>query len=358
MKSLSLRRPRIKAALEQWLHAAWERRGVWATLTQPLACLTGAAVRLKYAAYERGWRRSDQLPVPVVVVGNIYIGGTGKTPLLQELTRQLRQRGWHPGIVSRGYGVSVGRDPRVGQGYLHAHEFGDEPALLARTTGTPLAIHPRRTLAACALLQKFPEVDVILLDDGLQHLALKRDVEIVMQDKRGLGNGLLLPAGPLREPAQRLQKVDALVTNIGSSPFDPYVCSHSKTIRTSLMRTVVTMARRLVNDQTAPLATLNSTYTRIAAMAGIGQPSRFFESLRHAGVRLTETHELPDHVDFRKHPCPDVNADIVLITEKDAVKCDHLGDHRLWVVPVHVQLSDDSFYDWLHTRLKACSPNP
>src|SRR5690606_34105196 len=139
---------------------------------------------LKRIAYLRGWKRSTQIPVPVVVIGNLYVGGTGKTPLLQETVKQLQERGWHPGIISRGYGAAPSKRPRVGHGKLDPSRFGDEPALLARTTLAPVAVHPERAAAAHALLLAYPETDVVLMDDGLQHLALQRDIEIVVQDER------------------------------------------------------------------------------------------------------------------------------------------------------------------------------
>ncbi|WP_345251485.1 tetraacyldisaccharide 4'-kinase, partial [Pigmentiphaga soli] len=193
----------------QWQHGGW----LSATLT-PLSWLAALAVRLKRAAYRHGWRRAERLDVPVVVIGNIYVGGTGKTPLLLALAAGLRARGWQPGVVSRGYGAEVGPQPRVGRGRLDPALFGDEPALIAREAGVPVAVHPRRVLAARALRGACPEVDVILADDGLQHLPLARDDEIAVQDGRGVGNGRLLPAGPLREPPSRLAEVDAIVTNV------------------------------------------------------------------------------------------------------------------------------------------------
>lgn len=353
----------LSARLERLLHAAWQQRGIWAMVTRPLSWVTHALVAVRQAAYQNGWKDSTRLHVPVVVVGNIYVGGTGKTPFLQETVAQLQRRGWTPGIVSRGYGVAAGSEPLVGQGTIDAGCFGDEPALLARTTRAPVAVHPRRPLAAKALLQQFPEVDVILLDDGLQHLALQRDIEIVMQDQRGVGNGLLLPAGPLREPPSRLASVDVIVTNIGSEPFEParFAGDVQPTMppptgtRHVMMGVDVTSARRLVDERQLLLDELCRDYARVAAIAGIGQPERFFASLRRAGVPLAETIALPDHFDFKVHPFPPVDADIILITEKDAVKCGHLADERIWAVPVYLRFSDPGFFDWLHSRLVAYS---
>ncbi len=179
----------------QWQHGGW-----LSTLLRPLSALTGWAVARKRSRYRQGRLPAYRAPVPVVVIGNVYVGGTGKTPMVIATVEGLRARGYTPGVVSRGYGVKVGPQPRVGTGALEADRYGDEPALIARATGAPVSVHPKRALAAQALLQAHPQVDVIVSDDGLQHLALARDIEIVVQDERGVGNGRLLPAGPCANP--------------------------------------------------------------------------------------------------------------------------------------------------------------
>ena len=161
--------------------------------------------------FERGLGHTYRAPVPVVIVGNLYVGGTGKTPVVIALVKQLKALGWHPGLISRGYGAKLGPSARTGQGELNASIMGDEPALLAEQTGAWIGVHPNRQLACQALLKADPAIDIIVSDDGLQHLALARDVEIVVQDTRGVGNGWLLPAGPLREPAKRLKTVDVVI---------------------------------------------------------------------------------------------------------------------------------------------------
>ncbi len=337
------------------LHQAWQRRGLVAWLLRPLSWLALAITSYKRLAYRRGWKPAYRSDVPVLVVGNLYVGGTGKTPFLLAALAELRARGWHPGVVSRGYGANVGQAPRTGTGELAAAEFGDEPSLIARQSGVPISVHPRRALAAQALRARHPEVDLILADDGLQHLALARDLEILVEDARGIGNGLVLPAGPLRESASRRQGVDVIVKNVGSQALQ---AGHTpKDARPALvqMRVSPAGATRLSDGRHCTLAELAQPGQRIAAVAGIGQPERYFDSLRQAGLELSRTLALPDHFDYASSPFAALQAEVILITEKDAVKCAHLHDERLWAVPVSVQFSDPFFFDWLHARLLACS---
>lgn len=336
------------------LQRQWQEGGWLATLLTPLAWVTGGLVALKRTAYRRGWKVATRLDVPVIVVGNIYVGGTGKTPFILAAIAALQERGWHPGVISRGYGVEVGPSPRVGQGPLDALLFGDEPALIARNAGVPIAIHPRRALAATALRAAYPDVDVILSDDGLQHLALARDIEVVVQDSRGIGNGALLPAGPLREPAARLAQVDAIVTNkTGATDAEPAPASTATPRRLS-MRLHVTGLRRVSDGLKRALHTLPAG--RIAAAAGIGHPERFFTTLRQAGIEPTITLPLADHYAYATSPFLGLDAEYILVTDKDAVKCVHLNDPRIWAVTVSAHLSDPTFYDWLDTRLHGRTP--
>lgn len=335
------------------LQRQWQQGGWLASLLTPLSWLTGLAVRVKGLAYRRGWRRATVLDVPVVVVGNIYVGGTGKTPFILATLAALQERGWTPGVISRGYGTRIGPTPRVGQGELDAAMFGDEPALIARQSGVPVAIHPRRGQAAWALRRAFPEVDVILSDDGLQHLALARDIEIVVQDRRGVGNGALLPAGPLREPAARLAHVDALVTNLtgerGAASPEPLPGPPDSPRRVS-MQLHATHLRRVSDGHRCALNELPAD-ARITAAAGIGHPARFFATLEQAGLHAAHTLALPDHFDYTISPFLALDTEFILVTEKDAVKCAHLNDSRIWAVSVTARLSDPTFFDWLDTRL-------
>ena len=326
--------PSSSPSLESTLTRAWLRRGALACALWPVSLLFRALSALRARLYRAGVLKSARLPVPVVVVGNIFIGGTGKTPLTIWLAGVLREAGFTPGVVSRGHGGSDAA-ARAVTGESNAAQVGDEPLLIARRGGCPVVVGRDRAAAGRALLAQHPEVDIVISDDGLQHYALQRDVEIVLFDGRGAGNGWLLPAGPLREPASRRRDFTvvnapeltaALCQAVGGQPYR--------------MRLAGAMAEPLLRPgQGVALASLAGK--RIVAAAGIGNPGRFFAMLRAAGLSVDEL-ALPDHHDFLDQPFARVDADIILITEKDAVKCrqiEHLKDDpRLWVVPVTAQL--------------------
>ncbi|AOY91624.1 tetraacyldisaccharide 4'-kinase [Cupriavidus sp. USMAA2-4] len=312
--------------LADFVTAQWQRRGGFAWLMWPLSLLFGAISAARRLAFRRGWLRSTRLPVPVVVVGNVTVGGTGKTPAVIALAQALQEAGLRPGVVSRGYGVKLERPRRVSAS-SRAADVGDEPLLIARSTDVPVWVFPDRAACAQTLLVRHPGVNVLLLDDGLQHYRLQRDFEIVMFDTRMGGNGLLLPAGPLREPLSRRR--DATLINdpdFRASPDRPDVYG---------MRLEPGDAWQLVDPAMArPLSGFAGQ--RVLAAAGIGNPERFFASLRAAGL-APATLPLPDHYDFAIDPFADDeaarSADAILITEKDAVKCERFDDPRIWVVP-------------------------
>ncbi|MBS75849.1 tetraacyldisaccharide 4'-kinase [Variovorax sp.] len=306
------------------LRHAWLRRGPLALLLWPLSLLFRTLVALRALLYRLGWLRAERMPVPVVIVGNVIAGGAGKTPVVMAVARHLRARGWRVGVVSRGYGrhtddcreVLPDSDPR---------EVGDEPALIRRSTGVPVFVARRRAEAARALLAAHPATQVIVCDDGLQHLALARDVEICVFDDRGIGNGWLLPAGPLREPWPR--DCD-LVLHSGERP--AFAGGFTAT------RQLATYA--VANDGTrTPLASLAGR--PVTALAAIARPEAFFEMLREQGVALARTIALPDHHDFAGWH-DDVPADhLLLCTEKDAVKLWRQAPRAL-AVPLLFEPSD------------------
>ena len=331
--------PTSPSQLETTLTRAWLKRGPLACALWPVSLLFGALGSVRRGLYRANILTSARLPVPVVVVGNIFIGGTGKTPLTIWLVQALREAGMQPGVISRGHG-SADRSPRAVTAASTPQQVGDEPLLIFQHGGCPVMVGRDRAQAGRALLAAHPEVDVIVTDDGLQHYALQRDVEIVLFDGRGTGNGWLLPAGPLREPPRRRRDV----TVINAADISPALasCVAPKNGLVVQMRLAGDAAERLVNRaERLPLAALAQGGQRIVAAAGIGNPQRFFAMLRGAGLRFAEL-PLPDHHDFLDQPFAALDTDVILITEKDAVKCaqiEHLKDDpRLWVVPVSAHI--------------------
>ena len=304
-----------------------------ACLLFPFSLLFAVLVALRRAAYRAGFLHRERLPVPVVIVGNISVGGTGKTPLVIHLASALRSFGRHPGIVSRGYGGGATQITEV-MPDSDPGTAGDEPLLLARRSGCPVFVGRDRAATARALLAGYPECDVILADDGLQHYRLDRDVEIAMFDERGVMNGWLLPAGPLREPVSRLAKVDAVVLNgVAGSPAP--ACSRPVFV----MRLVGERFHRLDN----PLIQCNAgdfAAKKLHAVAGIGSPQRFFDRLSEMGLGCVE-HAFADHHAYRPADLAFVG-DAILTTEKDAVKLARLSlPLPVWVLPVTAEASPD-----------------
>lgn len=358
--------------LSQWLHRQWLMRGWLSLVMQPFSWIVLIILALRRKFFLFFPDKVYRAPVPVVVIGNIYVGGTGKTPVVIGLVQALMQKGWRPGVISRGYGVAIGAAPCVGRGALAAVRFGDEPALIAHQTGAPVAVHPDRKKAIEALLAYAPQTDLIVSDDGLQHLALARDLEIIVQDQRIVGNGYVMPAGPLRETIDRLEHVQAIVTNVArfdtsvnthkqrtdaGNPSDP-LSPQSQSVpepgpKTTEMALEISRIRNLVTGQSLTIAQFGSLVSGhpLAAAAGIGTPERFFQSLRGQGFTLNETLALPDHHTFTAGTLAKLSARHILITEKDAVKCNHLQDARLWVVEVAAVFSDPGFTHWLSHKL-------
>jgi tetraacyldisaccharide 4'-kinase len=339
------------ASLVRPIHALWQRKGVLSTLLLPLSWMAQLAIARKRRRYHRQPGLQAHSRRPVLIVGNLYVGGTGKTPVVIALVQALQARGWRPGVISRGYGIKPGSQARTGRGNLDPREFGDEPALIAQITGVPLAVHPQRALALRQLEQDYPDVDLIIADDGLQHLALARDVELVVQDARGLGNGRVLPAGPLREPASKLADIDVLITNLpaGQKPPPPLPIR----ARQVAMCLEPDRVMHVASHQSLDWKAWQDRYgqARISAVAGIGQPDRFFAMLKMQGIRLEQAIALPDHDPFATSPFDALSSELVVITAKDAVKCAHFHDERLWAVHVAPRFSDSAWIGELDQRL-------
>lgn len=336
--------------IESFLNRIWYKRlSIWAILLWPLSLLFALLANLNKQLYRCNIKSSSKLPVPVIVVGNITVGGTGKTPLTVYLAQKLTQLGWNVGIVSRGY-ARTGDDKNTPQEVTpqsYPAEVGDEPLLLARATGVPVFVARQRAAAGRALLAAHPSVDVILCDDGLQHYALARDFELcVIDGARGLGNGLRLPAGPLRESAQRLRSVSAMVVNgdnLGSSLPE----STSQFSMHLQAKSCYQLAQPSVRCCAADFA--GETLT---AMPGIGNPARFFATLRGLNYQFIEQ-PMPDHHAFSVQDLPLTGS--IIVTEKDAVKLAALnlgadGD-RIWVLPVAAQI-EPNLANWLDEQLR------
>ena len=358
--------------------AFWERRGIVSWLLWPLSKLVGLVVAGKNALRDLGIGVGKPFSVPIIIVGNLRVGGTGKTPIVIALAERLRARGFYPGIISRGYGgrshskqsnpieVSSQSDPTV---------VGDEPVLMAQRTqdAIPIWVCPARRKSIRALLNANPEVNVIISDDGLQHQDLTRwpareggrDIEIVMRDHRGEGNGFLLPAGPLREPADRDRDI-TLVTGSNQSPDS--TDGTSDTLHYIADRPAFTLAPILefaypLHDPSRAVSLeavlAEHADTQIIAIAAIGNPQRFFDGIQSLLPYPTAPFKglaLPDHGHIDAALLNTLDAKCILITEKDAVKCAHIDDPRIWVAPMQLSLPD-ALMDWVESILQRPDPN-
>jgi tetraacyldisaccharide 4'-kinase len=329
----------VRTTTSEFAARHWYRLSAVSILLVPLSLVFRLVVALRRLLFRLGALPSVRLHIPVVVVGNLTVGGTGKTPLVLALATALGRSGLRPGILSRGYG---GRSvsPRAVTAGGEAERVGDEPLLLAERSGCPVWVGADRVAAARALCAAHPDCNLILCDDGLQHYRLQRDFEIAVEDERGLGNGLLLPAGPLREPADR--RVDAKVTN-GRRP-EPGVFA---------MQLVATGMYR-VGDASAPLALSELSGKRLHAVAGIGNPGRFFATLSGMGL-VFSAHPFPDHHAYLPVDLQFADCDFVLMTEKDAVKCRRFARRDLVAVRVDAEV-DPALTELILERIRGRTP--
>jgi tetraacyldisaccharide 4'-kinase len=332
-----------------WYSGSW-----WYLPLLPLSAVFAAVSALRRGLYRRGILKSHALPVPVIVVGNITVGGTGKTPVTIWLARQLRERGFCPGIVSRGYGVVVGDTPVQANANGDPGIVGDEPILIATRSRCPVVVHPDRIAAARELIGM--GVDVVIADDGLQHYRLQRRFEIAVVDgARAFGNGHRLPAGPLREPPSRLRTVDRVLVQQAArdSPWPEAVPALPE--RSTGFHLVAHELCSVDGSETAAIGSLRGR--KVHAVAAIGNPERFFSLLEAQGLTI-ERHAFPDHAMLTgKDIAYDDEFDIVM-TEKDAVKCRAFATGRHWYLPVELDMHDDGWLDELEERLRQPPPQP
>jgi tetraacyldisaccharide 4'-kinase len=328
----TLHRALMQAWVGQRAQDRWLAIALW-----PISAVFGALVWIRQALYKFGVFKQHVLPVPVLVVGNVLVGGVGKTPVVMALVQHLTLKGWRVGVLSRGYGrhqdaQAPKPDIRPVQANSTAQDVGDEPLLIARICQVPVWVGADRTAAGRALLKQHPDVQVLVCDDGLQHWPLARDLELCVFDERGVGNGCLLPAGPLREPWPRnawrhpttgLEVPMWVVHTSGPSPRGAF----------AVRRDLATFARQADGTQRALQSWIN---TPVQALAGIAKPEVFFDMLRHQGLQLAHTQALPDHADLQGIS---INPDWgdMLCTEKDAVKL-WTQHPQAWAVPLLTEL--------------------
>ncbi len=295
-------------------------------LLLPFSWLFRLSVFLRRCFYRLGLLTTQRFDVPIIIVGNITVGGTGKTPFIMWLAHFLQQQGFHPGIVSRGVGGQLHRKPHAVQTTDTVKKVGDEALLLLEKTHCPVVICRNRPAAVQHLLQH-TSCNIIISDDGLQHYALDRDIEIAIVDEtRRFGNQQLLPAGPLREPVKRLRQVDFVIVN-GKQTNDPFVMTLQPTQFVSL-----------VNPQhTLPFTGFLSPTCH--AIAGIGHPERFFATLRQANLNII-AHPFKDHHLYQPHDIPFQDNWPIVMTEKDAIKCRHFADERYWALSIDTHITE------------------
>ncbi len=307
----------------------WQTRHILTYLLLPFSCLFGLISRLRMALYRKKILKSYRSPVPVLVVGNITVGGNGKTPVVIWLVEQLRQRGMNVGVISRGYGGKNKIFPQLVSAESDPNLMGDEPVLITRRTGAPVAVSPNRQQSIELLLERY-KLDLIVTDDGLQHYALERDMEwVVVDGERRFGNGFLLPAGPLRELPSRLKSVQAVICNGKNAKNGEY-----------LMQLLPRIAVNLKTGEQKPLG--DFARKPAVAFAGIGYPPRFFTMLKALGIELNAEHSFADHQSYSQHMIQSLQqGDIpLLMTEKDAVKCSAFAQENWWFVPVSANFSE------------------
>ncbi len=327
----------MKKGLSRWLQDSWYKEMYISSALTPLSMLYDDVMRFRHFLYEKGIYKKTKLSVPVIIVGNITVGGTGKTPLTLWLVRFLKEEGFKPGIISRGYGGNSEIWPLWVDNQSQPERVGDEAVLMEKRAGCPMVVGPERVKAGQMLLDK-SDCDVIISDDGLQHYALERDIEIAVIDgERRFGNGYTLPCGPLREPISRLQSVDLIIVNGVAEEENEF----SMTIEGNVVVNLVTKEEKLLNQ-----------FSKLPchALAGIGNPNRFFDLLEREGISI-ESHPFQDHHQFTEEDISFNDNKLVLMTEKDAVKCTSFAKEKHWYLPIKAK-PQQQFIDKLLTLIK------
>ena len=318
----------------------WYSRSWIAWLLCPFSLLFWLITTVRRALFRLNLLKSYRAPIPVVIVGNLSVGGNGKTPAVIWLVQELTKCGLNVGVISRGYGSKAKNYPLLVTPTSDPIEVGDEPVLIAARTQAPVCISPNRQQAIECLLQQ-AKCDVIISDDGLQHYKLQRDFELVIMDaERGLGNGFLLPSGPLRELPSRLKNVDIIITNGSENQYSDAVM----TLKPQYAVNLVTKAQRPLNE-----------FSQATAIAGIGNPPRFFTMLQQHGIQLMETQAFQDHQSFS----PELFAKFdknrpLLMTEKDAVKCMTFAEEYWWYVPVTTEIQGEKAQQFIQKIVQKC----
>ncbi len=316
-----------------WLERSWYNKAYWSYLLAPLSVLFWLVSTTRRLLYRLGISKQNKFATPVIVVGNITVGGTGKTPFVVYLIALLKQQGFKPAIVSRGYGAEENADfpfPRLVTSETDVRYSGDEPKLLAMKTQVPVVISPNRS-EAVSYINQHTDCDVVISDDGLQHYAMARSMEVVLLDQqRGVGNGWLLPVGPLRESKKRLQSVDLVLQNAGFSE------------NSSLDYRLASSSPYHISEQTL----LADTSKKVHLISGIGNPQRFMDTSKGMGLEVDSCNWLPDHHNFTLDDFAQYSdTDIVVMTEKDAVKCidllkpEHRASSKWYVLPIEARIS-------------------
>jgi tetraacyldisaccharide 4'-kinase len=320
--------------MQNWFLKQWQMFGLAQLLLLPMSWVFDALSSMRRWLYRQGLVSSYRLPVPVIVVGNISVGGTGKTPLVIYLAEQLKNAGYHPGVISRGYGgtQSGGVTPES-----NPLQFGDEPVLIAKRAACPVWVDVNRVKAGQGLLRQYPQCNLIISDDGLQHYRLKRDIEIVVvNSQHSFGNQHLLPSGPLREKVSRLSQANAIVDN-GKAGIKTLLKQQSLP---PVYGMSLVMQGIYSLDDMRKISLIDLQQQSVIAIAGIGHPERFFNFIKGLGLNC-EYLAFDDHHAFTQQDFANMQHKTILMTEKDAVKCRRLQLSNAWYLPVSAMLADN-----------------